>query len=174
MARVTRHRGRWTMADQVALAWQYLPVEIPPGACGLRVELAYDRSAAVLDLGCLGAAGFRGWSGGARQSFVITSGAATPGYLAGELEPGRWQVVLGLYQVPPGGVTYQLTAEISSRPGELAPAPEPAPPPPPPGRRGQHPGRAAVAGRRPAHPHRALGWGADGRRARSLCSQPGA
>ena len=121
------------MADQVASAWQYLPVEIPPGACGLRVELAYDRSAAVLDLGCLGAAGFRGWSGGARQSFVITSGAATPGYLAGELEPGRWQVVLGLYQVPPGGVTYQLTAEVRSRPGELAPAPEPAPPPPLPG-----------------------------------------
>src|SRR6516165_1165155 len=128
-----RHRGRWTLADQVASAWQYLPVEVPPGACALRVELAYDHSAGVLDLGCLGAAGFRGWSGGARRSFVVTSDAATPGYLAGELEPGRWQVMLGLYQVPPGGVAYQLTAEISSRPGELAPTPEPAPPPPLPG-----------------------------------------
>src|SRR6516225_9632027 len=142
-----RHRGRWTLADQVASAWQYLPVEVPPGACALRVELAYDRSAAVLDLGCLGAAGFRGWSGGARRSFVVSSDAATPGYLAGELEPGRWQVMLGLYQVPPGGVAYQLTAEISSRP--------------------------AVAGRRSAHPHRAFGRAADGCRARSLCRQPG-
>ncbi len=149
MARVTRHRGRWTLADQVASAWQYLPVEVPPGACGLRVELAYDHSAAVLDLGCLGPAGFRGWSGGARRSFVITSGAATPGYLAGELEPGRWQVMLGLYQVPPGGVAYRVPAEISSRPGELAPAPAPAPPPPLPDA-GRPPARVlpAAAGRR--------------------------
>jgi hypothetical protein len=127
---VTRHRGRWTLADQIESSWHYLPVEIPPGSCGLRVGLEYDRSGAVLDLGCLGAAGFRGWSGGARRSFVITTGAATPGYLAGELEPGSWQVMLGLYQLPPDGLAYQVTAEVSSRPGELGPEPVPAPPPP--------------------------------------------
>ena len=54
---MTRHRGRWTLADQMASSWQYLPVEVPPGCCGLRVELAYDRSGTVLDLGCLGPAG---------------------------------------------------------------------------------------------------------------------
>ena len=54
----------------------------------MRVELEYERSGAIMDLGCMGAAGFRGWSGGARRSFVITDDAATPGYLPGELEAG--------------------------------------------------------------------------------------
>jgi len=138
---VTRHRGRWTIADRIASAWHYLPVEVPAGSCGLRVELDYDRTAAVLDLGCCGPAGFRGWSGGARRSFVITADAATPGYLGGELEPGTWQVIIGIHQLPPEGVEYRLEAQVSSRAGRIAP--EPAPPPPPP-----------LAGERP--PARAL------------------
>ena len=65
--------------DRFASTWHYLPVEIPPGAYALRVELEYDPRGAVLDLGCQGPAGFRGWSGGARQSFVITaSGGRRP------------------------------------------------------------------------------------------------
>ena len=79
-----RHSGRWTLEDRFASPWQYLPVEVPDGACGLRAELEYERSGAVLDLGCIGRRGFRGWSGGARRSFVITRDAATPGYLPGE------------------------------------------------------------------------------------------
>ena len=130
MPRAMRHHGRWTLADRFASAWHYLPVEVPPGSCGLRVELAYDRSAAVLDLGCAGPSGFRGWSGSVRESFVITADSATPGYLPGELEPGTWQVVVGIYRLPPAGIEYWLTAEVSSRPGELSPGPEPAPPPP--------------------------------------------
>src|ERR1700746_3082487 len=98
MPEMTRHQGRWTITDRIASAWHYLPVEVPAGSCGLRVELDYDRSAAVLDLGCMGPAGFRGWSGGARRSFVITAAAATPGYLCGELEPGTWQVMIGIHQ----------------------------------------------------------------------------
>ncbi len=93
MSGPTRHRGRWTQDDRCRSPWQYLPVEVPPGSAGLRVELDYDQSGAILDLGCFGPAGFRGWSGGARSSFVITPGEATPGYLPGELEPGRWHVV---------------------------------------------------------------------------------
>ncbi len=130
MPRTTRHHGRWTMTDRIASAWHYLPVEVPAGSYGLRVELDYDRSAAVLDLGCAGPAGFRGWSGGARHSFVITPDAATPGYLSGELEPGTWQVIIGIHQLPPQGVAYRLAAEVSSSPGELRPEPVPAPPPP--------------------------------------------
>jgi hypothetical protein len=125
-----RHSGRWTLEDRFASPWQYLPVEVPDGAWGLRAELEYERSGAILDLGCLGPGGFRGWSGGARRSFVIGPQAATPGYLPGDLEPGTWQVMIGLYQVPPGGAEYRLTAEISSTPGELTPGPPPDPLPP--------------------------------------------
>src|SRR5438067_10824017 len=131
MANSTEHAGRWTLEDRFASPWHYLPVEVPAGTAGLRVELEYDRAdGAVLDLGCLGPGGFRGWSGGARREFVITPDAATPGYLPGELEPGTWQVMIGLYRVPAGGAEYQVAAETNSSPGRLAVPPGPAPPPP--------------------------------------------
>jgi PHP domain len=126
----TRHRGRWSLADRFASPWQYLPVEVPPGASALRAELEYDRTAATLDLGCLGPGGFRGWSGGARRSFVISAEQATPGYLAGPLEPGTWQVMIGLHQLPIAGVEYLLTAETAGSGGGLRPEPPPDPLPP--------------------------------------------
>jgi hypothetical protein len=113
MGNSTRHTGRWTLEDRFAAPWHYLPVEVGPGTAGLRVALDYERaSGTVLDLGCLGPNGFRGWSGNARESFMITSEAATPGYLPGELEAGTWQVMIGVHRVPPDGVRYQLTAEV--------------------------------------------------------------
>jgi PHP domain len=127
---VTRHAGRWTLEDRFSSPWHYLPFEVDGGACALRVELEYERSGAIMDLGCFGPAGFRGWSGGARRAFVITPDAATPGYLPGELEPGTWQIVIGLHRVPPGGAEYTITAEVASGPGELVPATPPEPMPP--------------------------------------------
>jgi hypothetical protein len=123
--RVTRHRGRWTSDDRLEAVYRYLPVEVPAGTYGIRVELDYDRaprgaderSAPVVDLGCAGPDGFRGWSGGARDSFVVTADAATPGYLPGEPEPGTWHVVLGLYRIPAGGVDYTVTAHVTSATG---------------------------------------------------------
>lgn len=126
---MTVHTGVWTLDDRLASPWHYLPVEIAPGTAALRVELEYERAGAILDLGCLGPSGFRGWSGGARLSFVIAEDAATPGYLPGEVEPGLWQVVIGLHQVPADGVPYRISAEPST--GQSAgPAVVPAPPAP--------------------------------------------
>src|SRR6266702_2552993 len=115
---LTRHAGTWTIEDRCESTWHYLPFEVPAGASALRVELDYDTTAAVLDLGCFGPAGFRGWSGGARSSFVIGAGSATPGYLPGELETGTWTVVIGLHRIPAAGVGYELSAEVS---GDLVP-----------------------------------------------------
>ncbi|HEY3734999.1 MAG TPA: CehA/McbA family metallohydrolase [Streptosporangiaceae bacterium] len=129
MAKTVRHAGRWTYEHRFASAWHYLPVEVPPGTCAIRVELEHDRSAATLDLGCFGPAGFRGWSGGARRSFTIGTDRATPGYLPGEIEPGTWQVVIGIYWLPPDGAPYQVTVQLASTPGELAAEPRPDPPP---------------------------------------------
>jgi hypothetical protein len=131
MGNSTRHTGRWTLEDRFAAPWHYLPVEVGPGTAGLRVELEYERAeGTVLDLGCLGPDGFRGWSGSARESFVISRDAATPGYLAGDLEAGRWQVMIGVHHVPPDGVRYQLTAEAMPAGAGLPPAAPPAPPAP--------------------------------------------
>ena len=50
---------------------------------------------------------------------MIAPDAATPGYLPGEPEDGRWQVMIGLHRVPPEGADYRVTIEVSSTPGEL-------------------------------------------------------
>ena len=132
MARTTRHAGQWTLEDRFASPWHYLPVEVPPGTWGVRVTLSYDRAAGALDLGCLGPGGprdFRGWSGGARNGYVITADRP-PGYLPGAIEPGQWQVIVGPHQVPPGGLPYELTAEAIASPGRLLEPPPDVPPAP--------------------------------------------
>lgn len=54
--------------------------------------------------------GFRGWSGGARRSFEIGETQATPGYLAGRINPGRWTII----QMPTtAGRTTDWTLEIT-------------------------------------------------------------
>jgi hypothetical protein len=130
MWRETEHSGRWALEDRFRSVYQYLPVEVPPGTAALRVALEYERSGAVIDLGCLGPAGFRGWSGGARESFVIGASDATPGYLPGEIEPGLWQVMLGLHQLPLDGTAYRVTAEITPREAGWLPQALAAPPMP--------------------------------------------
>lgn len=50
------------------------------------------------------AAGFRGWSGGARDSFTISASDATPGYIPGPIEPGTWAIALGPIVVNPAGM----------------------------------------------------------------------
>jgi hypothetical protein len=70
----------------------------------------------VLDLGIFGpagydlgnAAGFRGWSGGARDHFDVSSTYATPGYLAGPIEPGVWAVALGPVVLSPWGMAWDV------------------------------------------------------------------
>src|SRR5215470_1903651 len=94
MGQVTEHTGVWTPEDRFASQYQYLPVEVPAGTAALQVHLDYERPGAVLDLGCLGPVGFRGWSGGARNLFTVSVAGATPGYLPGELEAGPWHVML--------------------------------------------------------------------------------
>jgi len=128
----TRHRGTWTADDRARTPYRYLPVDVPADANGLHVRLSYDRSAGVLDLGCEAPQAFRGWSGGAREEFVITRGAATPGYLAGELEAGTWHVVLGLHRIPPGGLEYEVVAQVfAGAAASVRPQPERADPPRP-------------------------------------------
>jgi hypothetical protein len=112
MGTLIRHTGTFTLEDRVASPWHYLPVEVGPGVSALRVELSYARDGGtVLDLGCFDPSGFRGWSGGARSSFVISATEATPGYLSGPVPAGLWRVVLGLNLVPANGVRFEVTAE---------------------------------------------------------------
>ncbi|OKI48939.1 CehA/McbA family metallohydrolase [Micromonospora sp. CB01531] len=138
------HRGRWTLRDRAESIMRALPVTVAPGTAALTVCLDHPRDAGVLDLGCLGPTGFRGWSGGARDGWTITADWATPGYLPGELVPGEWQVLLRLHRIPPDGLPYEVTATTSTR----SPAPPAAPEPPPRPARPPRPALPEVDGRR--------------------------
>jgi hypothetical protein len=104
-------RRSFTPQDRADSTWQYLPFDVPAGTGAFTVNLQVEPGNAVIDLGCQGPQGFRGWSGGARRRFCITDDAATPGYLPG-VTTGEWQVVIGLHRVPAPQV--QVTVEITA------------------------------------------------------------
>jgi hypothetical protein len=108
--RQLRRTIRLTPDDRAVAPYLEIPFEIAAGAGSLEVRLGYDRRAAVIDLGCAGPAGFRGWSGSARDRFTIGASTATPGYLPGDLESGIWSVVLGLHRIRTPGV--ELTIDV--------------------------------------------------------------
>lgn len=122
----TVHRGRWTLEDRLEQGLRELPFDVPPGTASVTVELSHEGG--VIDLGCHGPDGFRGWSGGARDRFTLGPDWATPGYLPGELEAGTWHVWLGLHRIPPDGVPYEVTVTTSTT---APPRPEETPPPRP-------------------------------------------
>lgn len=102
-----------TLHDQARDRYVPVPFTVPEGTASLEVHLETvdsdgDGGPALIDVGCEGADGWRGWSGGARRDFVITADDATPGYLPGALETGRWKVVLGVHALPTGRATARL------------------------------------------------------------------
>ncbi len=145
----------------------YVPVEVPHGVSELHVAYTYDRPTVpagtpgnALDIGlfdergtALGGAGFRGWSGGARTEFYVRAEDATPGYLAGPVNPGTWHIALGPYTVAPDGLPYEITVTLTY--GAQGTTPEPSYPP----ERATGRGRAWYRG--DCHLH---SWYSDGKR----------
>jgi len=125
---MTTFERHYTRDDRAESMYQYLVVEVPPGAPAITVQLDYDRTDAVVDLGLVGPDRFGGWSGGERSVVTVTPTWATPGYIPGEVV-GGWQVILGLYRVGPAGVTVFVDVDTNA-----APPPDPIPLPPRPER----------------------------------------
>jgi hypothetical protein len=129
---------RFVPADRETGRYQYVPFEVPAGAGTLRVSYQYDRANGenVVDLGvfqpgplAVGTTAFRGYSGGARSSFVIGPAAATPGYIPGPLPAGTWHLLLGLYRVGVAGVDVTIDVRTEALAAGAPVADRPAPPP---------------------------------------------
>src|SRR6476619_1489052 len=117
-------RGRFKFGiDQ----WAYVPFDVPAGTQRIDVRTSHDQFSLlgighnVLDLGIFGpeghelgnAQGFRGWSGGARAGFMLSAVNATPGYLAGPIEPGRWALALGPGVLNPLGMDWHTQIALT-------------------------------------------------------------
>lgn len=122
-----------TPADQARDPYYYIPFDVPEGTTRIDVRMAYPHADdCVVDLGCFDSrmtdypappASFRGWSGGARDRFFIATDDATPGYVHGPIPAGRWQVILGLYKIPPQGADVQVSIGLDAAARALAPPP---------------------------------------------------
>ena len=125
----TRTTQVWsgTFKDPRTPDWHYLPFTLPKGTRSIDVRYSFESedtgvgfSINVVDIGIFdpsgrglgNAAGFRGWSGGARRHFRITRRWATPGYLAGPLAPGRWHIILGPFLITPPGTPWKVKVTI--------------------------------------------------------------
>ena len=107
--------------------YHYVPFQVPPGASQITINYTYDQANGlnVLDIGLFDSragdaegdvTGFRGWSGGRRAEFFVARATASPGYVPGELRPGTWRIILGLYRVVPEGVdvTFKINIETTN------------------------------------------------------------
>jgi hypothetical protein len=109
---------RDTVTDAAYRTYRLLPFDVPAGVKALEVRFDYTGREArtTIDVGLLGPgekfdAAFRGWSGGNKRSFTLSSGDATPSYLSGPVTAGRWQLLLGVPNIR-AGQTSQFTAEV--------------------------------------------------------------
>ena len=112
---------------------RHLPHEfdVPKGVGTLRVHFEYDPASPpaggiphLLSISVYDPAGARGTRhNNADQSVVISADYASPGYLPGQIEEGRWTVEIDTHRIlAPGQVRYRITVEWS------ADAPEPPEP----------------------------------------------
>ncbi|MBI4758662.1 MAG: PHP domain-containing protein [Chloroflexi bacterium] len=127
------HHGRLTLADKARADYVYLPFEVPPGAEGISMSYSYSNpmpadeswGGNTIDVGLFSPGdlgfpcrNFRGWSGSFRQEVHLGLGRATPGYLPGPIEPGRWHVQLGLYKLSQAGCDYHVVVGVEVSPAE--------------------------------------------------------
>jgi predicted metal-dependent phosphoesterase TrpH len=123
---------RVTPAEQATNPYYYVPFDVPAGTTRVDVVLAYPKAEdCIIDLGCFdpgmqdfpSPGGFRGWSGGFRDRFFVATDDATPGYIHGAMPAGQWNVILGLYKVPPQGADVTVTIALDATLRDTLPPP---------------------------------------------------
>lgn len=102
----------------------YKPVtfDVPVGVTQLSVTFDYTgrENRTVVDLGLMDPVRFRGWSGGNKKTFFVSTEAATPSYLPGPLPPGQWTLLLGVPNARPSSrATYEAKIWFQRTPAPL-------------------------------------------------------
>lgn len=115
--------GTLTATDR--LAWLERPFDVPAGTSRIDVSTSFtdgDRGTA-LEFGVYDPVRFRGASRFSKSRFFIGRTAATASYHAGELQPGRWRLLIGVPSIR-DGVTSRYRVVVRFTP-EGPPEPSP-------------------------------------------------
>lgn len=93
--------------------YRRVPFTVPRGTT--RIVVTFDRdqreAKTVIDLGIEDMHGFRGASGGKKADFTIGESDATPSYLPGRIDAGRWHLVLAMPNIRVG-ITARWQAKL--------------------------------------------------------------
>lgn len=129
-------KGVLAKNDKELFDYKYIPFSVPLGVNTIEVNYSYDgrswKDPNVLDIGIFGSNGvdflktnsFRGWSGGKRSKFFISSDRATPGYIPGKIKPGVFHIILGLVRISSKGCNYVVKITLHKHKVSRAPPPE--------------------------------------------------
>lgn len=114
--------GTLTAADR--LTWIERPFDVPAGTERIDVETTFtdgDRGTA-LEFGLYDPVRFRGASRYSKTRFFVTRIAATASYSAGELQPGRWRLLIGVPSIRDGVISkYHVRVRLTPEgPGQPA------------------------------------------------------
>lgn len=112
--------GEITGADHQT--YKPVPFDVPAGVT--RVAVAFDytgrENKTVVDLGLMDPVRFRGWSGGNKKGFFVSTEAATASYLPGPLPAGTWTLLLGVPNARPSSkATFEAKVWFQRGPSAL-------------------------------------------------------
>jgi hypothetical protein len=99
------------------LTWIERPFDVPAGTARIDVETSFtdgDRGTA-LEFGLYDPVRFRGASRFSKSRFFIARSVATASYSAGELQPGKWRLLIGVPSIR-DGVTSRYSVRIKLTP----------------------------------------------------------
>ena len=90
-----------------------VPFAMPEEVESFRISYAYDRAAAVIDIGLNDSRGaFTGWAGSDRAQLTVSEVNSSPGFKTGVIQRGTWEILLGAYHVPDSGVLVTCTVKL--------------------------------------------------------------
>ncbi|MCS7111065.1 MAG: CehA/McbA family metallohydrolase [Ignisphaera sp.] len=101
--------------DKEISDYRYIQFTLPNGYTSIEIEYDFDRErGCIIDIGLIDSKNaFRGWSGSSKTKLYIDNLHAIPGYVAGEVYPGTWSVVLGLARIVECGCKYRIVIKMS-------------------------------------------------------------
>lgn len=109
--------------------YQPVPFIVPANVNRITVQFEYtghEQQHTTIDLGLLGPDGFhgqdgfRGWSGGSKKIFTVSQTDATPSFLPGPIQPGRWTLLLGVPNIRLDATSHYTARIWFGHPGDPA------------------------------------------------------